>query len=280
MRSGGDCVGSDVSCAIAAKEESMILWIEQQPSGLIFLIVFSLTYLTAAVVFLIVTLVSRASIGEDLRSVTPGILSPMGAILGILIAFLAARVWANVDRAEEYVTQEISALRQAGLIVKALPPAVQDRFRAGIKGHLEFVVDNEWPAMAEDRATLRSHPTSLEDAMKALLSFSPTESNQQLAQSRALIAIEDALKYRRYRVWLSRAEIEPIQWIVIFLLSVLIMITIAAIHMDRKWTMAAALFAFSTAIAICLVLLMDYDRPFGHGGFAITPTDYGDAMPD
>ena len=81
-------------------------------------------------------------------------------------------------------------------------------------------------------------------------------------------------------MWLSRAEIEPIQWLVIFLLSVLIMITIAAIHIDKKWAMAAALFAFSTAIAICLVLLMDYDRPFGHGGFAITPSDYGDAMPD
>jgi hypothetical protein len=44
--------------------------------------------------------------------------------------------------------------------------------------------------------------------------------------------------------------------------------------------MAASLFAFSTAIAICLVLLMDYDRPFGHSGFAIEPTEYLGAMPD
>jgi hypothetical protein len=217
-----------------ANEESMVLWIESQRSEVIFLIVFGLTYLAAALVVLIATLASRTSIGAELQTVTPGILSPLGVILGILIAFLAARVWANVDRAEEYVTQEISALRQAALVAKSLPPDVRDRFRTGIKAHLEFIVFNEWPAMAEEHATLRSSPVPLEAAMNTLLSFSPSETNQQLGQSRAVIAIEDAFKYLRYRVWLSQAEIEPIQWIVIVLLSALIMITIATIHLKRS----------------------------------------------
>jgi Protein of unknown function (DUF4239) len=281
MRSAGDpSVGSDVCRAIAAKEESMIHWIKWQPTEVIFLIVFGATYLVAALVVVIAVLASRTSIGPELQTVTPGILSPLGAILGILIAFLAARVWANVDRAEEYVTQEISALRQAALVVNSLPPNVRDQFRAGIKSHLEFIIFKEWPAMEEEHATLRSSPAPLEAAMNALLSFSPAVSNQQLAQSRAVIAIEDALRYRRYRVWLSQAEIEPIQWIVIVLLAALIMITIATIHIDKKWAMAASLFAFSTAIAMCLVLLLDYDRPFGHGGFSIEPTEYLGAIAD
>ena len=44
--------------------------------------------------------------------------------------------------------------------------------------------------------------------------------------------------------------------------------------------MAVGLFTFSTAIAICLVLLMEYDRPFVPGGFVLSPTDYRDAIPD
>jgi hypothetical protein len=281
MRSGGGTASSARLLAPPrAKEESMIFWIESQPSGVIFLIVFGLTYLATAVVFLIARLVSRTSIAPELQTVTPSILAPLGAILGILIAFLAARVWANMDRAEEYVTQEISALRQATLIVKSLPPDVQDRFQAAVKAHLKFIVSKEWPAMADERASLRSNPPPLEAAMSALLSFSPSETNEKLGQSHALRAIEDALKYRRYRVWLSQAEIEPMQWIVILLLSAVIMITIAAIHIEKKWAMAASLFAFSTAVAICLVLLMDYDRPFGHGGFAIAPTQYVEAAPN
>ena len=258
----------------------MIFWLESQSTEIIALVVFGFIYLAAAVIFLVAAQGSRASVKEELRTVTPGVLSPLGVILGIMIAFLAARVWTNVDRAEEYVTQEISALRQAALIVKSLPPDVRDRFQAGIKEHLKFVVVDEWPAMSEERAALGSNPAPLEDAMNALLSFSPSRTNEQLAQSRALISAEEALKYRRYRVWLSQEKIEPIQWIVICLVAALIMVTIAAIHVEKKWAMAISLFAFSSAIAICLVLLLDYDHPFGHGDFSIMPTQYIDAMPN
>jgi hypothetical protein len=259
---------------------SMIFWLESQSTEIIALVVFGLIYLATAITFLVVVQASRASVKEELRTVTPGVLSPLGAILGIMIAFLAARVWANVDRAEEYVTQEISALRQAALLVKSLPPDVRDRFQTGIKEHLKFIVFHEWPAMSEERATLGSSPAPLEGAMTTLLSFSPSQSNEQLGQSRALISAEEALKYRRYRIWLSQAKIESIQWIVICLVTALIMVTIAAIHVEKKWAMATSLFAFSSAIAICLVLLLDYDHPFGRGDFSVTPSQYIDAMPN
>ena len=254
----------------------MIFWLESQSTEMIALVVFGFIYLAAAITFLVVVRASRASVKEELRTVTPGVLSPLGAILGIMIAFLAARVWANVDRAEEYVTQEISALRQAALIVKSLPPDVRDRFQAGIKEHLKFIVFDEWPAMSEERATLGSKPAPLEDAMSGLLSFSPSQSNRA-AWTKSRADLEEALKYRRYRVWLSQAKIEPIQWIVICLVAALIMVTIAAIHVEKKW--ATSLFAFSSAIAICLVLLLDYDHPFGRGDFSIPPTQYIEAMP-
>jgi hypothetical protein len=257
----------------------MIFWLESQSTKMISLIVFGLIYLAAASPFFPWSTLSRVLVREELRTVTPGVLSPLGAVLGILIAFLAARVWANVDRAEEYVTQEISALRQAALLVKSLPPDVRDRFQAGIKEHLKFIVFDEWPAMSEERATLGSKPAPLEDAMNGLLSFSPSRSNEQLGRTRAPISAEEALKYRRYRVWLSQAKIEPIQWIVICLVAALIMVIIAAIHVENRWAMVTSLFAFSSAIAICLVLLLDYDHPFGRGDFAIMPTQYIDAMP-
>jgi hypothetical protein len=44
--------------------------------------------------------------------------------------------------------------------------------------------------------------------------------------------------------------------------------------------MAVTMFVFSTAVAMCLVLLMVYDRPFGSGGFTLPPTAYREAMPD
>jgi hypothetical protein len=258
----------------------MTSWIESQSTLVIAAIVFGLVYLAAAAVFLVAAWASRLSIGKQVGSLTPALLSPLGTILGILIVFLAARVWANLDRAQEYVSHEVSALREAALIVKSLPPSVEEEVYADLKRHVDFLVSEEWPAMGDRRISLKLRATQLEDAMRALLAFSPEQENQKLAQSRALSAIENAFENRRYRIAVSRLEIDPIQWVVVLLLSATVMITIASVHIYQRWAMAVGLFAFSTAVAICLVLLMEYDRPFVPGGFVLSPADYRDALPD
>jgi CHASE2 domain-containing sensor protein len=86
------------------------------------------------------------------------------------------------------------------------------------------------------------------------------------------VVIEQAQAARRNRVRLSQAEIAPIQWTVIIALATLILVTLAIVHIEKRLAMAIALSIFSTAIAICLVLLMVYDRPLGAGGFTVPPT--------
>ena len=178
------------------------------------------------------------------------------------------------------MSHEVSSLREASLVAQSLPTGVKEQVRADLKGHVEFVVSKEWPAMGEGQADLKLRATDLEAAMHALLPFSPSDESQKLAQSRALAAVENVFKNRRYRIAISRTEIDPLQWIVVLLLSVTVLITIASIHIHQRGTMAVGLLAFSTAVAICLVLLMEYDRPFVPGGFVISPADYRDAILD
>jgi hypothetical protein len=255
-------------------------WIESLPTPVTAAVVFGFVYLAAAAVFLLAAWASRLPVGKHVGSLTPATLSPLGTILGILIVFLAARVWANVDRAHEYVSHEVSSLREAALIVNSLPPGVDEQVRAALKAHVQFILSEEWPAMADHRADLKLRALHLEAAMKDLLAFTPKGANQELAQTRALAAIENAFEYRRYRIAISRTEIDPIQWIVVLLLSATVLITLAAVHIHQRWAMAVGLFAFSTAVAICLMLLMEYDRPFVPGGFVISPADYREAIPD
>jgi hypothetical protein len=234
--------------------------------------------LTAAV-FCLAAILSRRAIAKDLKGVAP-VLTPLCIILGLLIGFLAARVWANLDRANQYVGQEAGALRETILLTDALPPDVRTGVRQAVKKHLDFIESTEWPAMASGRANLQSIAVGLAEAMTALLSFTPVQSNQQLAQQRALVAIEQALEARRNRVLLSQADIATIQWTVIIGLAVLILITMAMVLIEERLAMAITMFIYSTGIAACLVLLMVYDRPFGIGGFVIQPTVLRDIMPN
>jgi hypothetical protein len=247
-------------------------WIEAQSTFAIGGFVFGFCYLLAGVIFCLTLMLSRRAVAQSLKEIAPTTLTPLGVILGLLIGFLAARVWANLDRANQYVGQEAGALRETILLTDALPPDVQTGVRQAVKKHLDFIESEEWPAMASGRANLQSIAVGLAEAMTALLSFRPVQSNQQLAQQRALVAIEQALEARRNRVLLSQAEIAPIQWTVILSLATLILITIALVHIDRPLAMGVTLFIFSTAIAICLILLFAYDRPFGAGGFIVPPT--------
>src|SRR5262249_51095178 len=61
---------------------------------------------------------------KELKAIVPVTLTPLGVLLGLLLAFLASRVWTNFDRAREYVGQEVGALRETVLLADALPQEV------------------------------------------------------------------------------------------------------------------------------------------------------------
>jgi hypothetical protein len=249
-----------------------MVWIESQSILVIAIAVFTLCYALAAVIFLLVIALSRRRIGVELKATTPVMLTPLGIISGLVIAFLASHVWANLDRATAFVAQEASAVRETVLLVDKLPAPVRGETRDALKAYLQFIETNDWPAMAEDRANLRRLPAGLPDAMNALLAFTPAGAGQQLAQERAVIAVQQALEARRNRILLSQATISPIQWTVIFVLDALLLLIIGVVHIDRPVAAGFNMAALSTAIAACLMLLMVNDRPFASGGVTLQPT--------
>jgi len=250
----------------------MLLWVESQDTPVIILLVFVFCYLLAAFMFAIGALISRLAIGHHVNATTPAMLTPLGVITGLVIAFLAARVWANVDHAHVYVAQEASEIRQAVLLTDALPADVRAGIRSDIDRYLQFVETEDWPSMLQGHASLRNLPEGLPEALKTLLAFIPQQPGQQVAQDHAARAIENALQARRDRIVLSQAVIAPAQWAVIFVLDALLLLTIAMLHVGRHVTTAVNLFILSTAVAACVVLLMINDRPFGVGGITVLPT--------
>lgn len=252
----------------------MVVWIESQPAGLIAALVFGSSYLVALAILGVCCVISQWRAAAHLRATTPVMLTPLSVIAGLLIAFLAARVWGNLDRAASSVGEEASSIRQAILFSEALPPETRARVRDNIGQYLRFLETDDWPAMAAGRATLRRSPPGLTEAMLTVLAFTPASAGEQLAQQRAARDLESALVARRHRILVSQAVLSSIQWGVVILLAVLILVTIGMVHIHQPATAAVNLFIFSTAVAACLVLLLAYDRPFAAGGFTLSPAAF------
>lgn len=252
----------------------MVMWIQSEPPAVIAAIVFGLSYLVALTILGGCCVVSQWRAAAHLRATTPVMLTPLSVIAGLLIAFLAARVWGNLDRAASSIGEEASSIRQAVLFTEACPPETRARVRDDIGKYLRFIETDDWPAMAAGRATLRRSPPGLTEAMLTVLAFTPASPGEQLAQQRATQELETALIARRHRILVSQAVLSSIQWGVIILLAVLILLTIGMVHIHQPATAAVNLFVFSTAVAACLVLLLAYDRPFAAGGFTLSPTAF------
>jgi hypothetical protein len=252
----------------------MLDWIEAQSTPIIALLIAALCFLLAAVAYYCAALLSRRPIGEELKAVSPVTLTPLAVLLGLLIAFIAGRIWENVANANDHVGQEIRALSEVVLLSAGLPQDIRTSLRAAVRQHITLVEQKDWPAMADLQNDVFAESASLKAALSALLSFRAVDQLQEFARQRGIQALERAIEARADRIRLSRAQISPVQWAVIVLLAVLILITIAVVHIGKPAASVLTLFIFSTAMAACLVLLLAYDRPFAAGGISMTPAAY------
>jgi len=173
------------------------------------LLVLSLCYLLTALVFVAARILPRYAVATYLKATTPTMLTPLSAILALLMAFLAARIWENLDQANTYAAQEASAVNETILLSSTLPGELPSTMRNSIRKYIHFVAEQDEPAMKENRAELRLLPPGLKDGLDALLSFNPATSGQRIAQERSEAAIERVLEARRNRIVLSEATVEP-----------------------------------------------------------------------
>jgi hypothetical protein len=246
-------------------------WIEAQRPEVIALVIFACSYLVVTLLLLASACLATRPIAADLKATTPSMLTPLSLIIGLLIAFLATRVWNNLDRASGYIAQEASSVRATLVLADELPPPIRASLRQSIRAYIDFIESNDWPAMAAGQGALRETPRGLAEAIHTVVSFDPPTRSQELAQQLLIRAIERTLEARRYRILLSQGSISPFQWLVIAILEVLMLSTIAMVHLERPRTAAINMLSLSTGIAACLALLMVYDRPFSAGGVTLAP---------
>ena len=255
--------------------QAIIYWIEAQSTAGIAVIILLLTYTFAAIVFGVATLLSRRSVAEELKSISPVTLTPLAVILGLLLAFLAARVWENVGHAQEYVGREVSAISEAALLANAFPADIGAKLRADLKQHVEFIETVDWPAMGRFEGSLRTEPVGLtKRRCRRSCRIMPAQPQQQLAQQRALEAIAKAYDARVNRIRISHAEIarDPVGRRS-SILAALIIVTTGLIHIGRPRAKATTLVIFATATAVCLTLLMAFDPAVRARGHHVEPRD-------
>src|SRR5690242_9141351 len=80
-------------------------WLHNLPVPWMALVIFGFTYLVAATVYAVVAALS-GRLAKSYKSVSVGMLPSLGIIFGLFVAFTAAQVWADNDRASAAISRE------------------------------------------------------------------------------------------------------------------------------------------------------------------------------
>ena len=227
-------------------------------------------FLVAVAIYWVVATLAVGERAQTFSGVSSGMLPPMGLLFGLLVGFVAAQVWTNVDRAQVAVDREASALRTTVLLASTFSGEPDGRMRALVGRYIEDAVDREWPAMAEGRAMLRVPPASLSQGLQLALHLDPQTEGQKVAQREMVTSLENALDARRQRIILSESAVNWVKWVGVILVGLLTLLTIAFVHIANRRTTAIAMGLFATAMATSLVLIAAQERPFT-GRLAVKP---------
>jgi hypothetical protein len=233
------------------------------------LVIFLATYLIACSVDLVVTRLAVNERAKGFKAVSPGMLPPLGILFALLVGFIAVEVWGNFDKAKAAVTTEASALRAVVLLAGDFPDEQRMSIYALVDRHIDESVNKEWPEMAQQRMTLAALPTALIEALHDTLALKPADDSQRAAQSEMVKELHTALDARRQRIVISESALGTVKWVGILLQGFCTLVAIAVVHSDNRLARALTLILFATGIALSVLLIAAYSRPFTTVGPAL-----------
>ena len=240
-------------------------WLLNLPVLSMAVVVFAVINLLAAGVYWVVT---RLAVNDQSAGLQGGLARNVAAIGHPFRAagWLHRRrgLGNNFDKAKGAVASEASALRAVVILAGNFPEEQKTRIYALVDRHINEAINKEWPAMARHRASLSDHAGKRSDRGIAheVLTLKPADDGQRAAQPEMIKAIEAALDARRQRIVVSQSSVGRVKWAGILLQGLCTLIAIAMVHSDNRLACAIAMTLFATGIALSLLLIGAYSRPF------------------
>jgi hypothetical protein len=254
-------------------------WLHSLPLMWMALVVFGLTYLVSGAIFMAVSALAVGERARSFKAISPGLLPPLGIIFGLFVAFTAAQVWGDNERANAAVDREASALRAVVLLAASFPGEAETRLRALIRSNIDEAAESEWPMMSQGTATLTPVPRYLAEALQVTLAINTNTAGQEMARREIVTALENAFDARRQRIIVSHSEVNLAKWASLLLQGFIALVAIALVHSDNKLASSIALGLFATGIAASIFLIAAHDRPFT-GQVAVGPEPLLQVMPE
>lgn len=230
-------------------------------------LVLTLAMASACAVVLAITVLKHRRISEDDDPTeTPDVIEYMTMMIGVVYAIVLglaiAGGWEARSAAQENVRAEAQALHEVDERAAAYPAPVRDRIRDDIDTYVRYVVEEEWPVMA-DSGELSDRATDLlSQVRKDVAGYEPKTDHEDRAYQPMVDQVAVADDARGARGESAGGAMPGVVWfgLVVGALVTIGMIFTLQIRNSPPELLLAGL--FSALIAFLLFLVWDFDSPF------------------
>ncbi|MEU8617401.1 hypothetical protein [Streptomyces sp. NPDC048623] len=235
-----------------------------------------------AVVLAIVVMNNRRIAEDDDPSETPDVIEYMTMMIGVVYAIVLglaiAGVWEARSAAQETVRQEAQAMHEISERVEVYPLATRERIRADVDAYVRYVVDDEFPYMAEHGELSDTGTELLGKVRRSVTDYQPANDFEGQAYQPLVDQVAVADDARNARGENAGATMPGVVWFGLItgaLVTVGLIFTLQIRRTGRELLLAGL---FSALIAFLLFLIWDFDAPFSRG-LAATAAPFTDLFP-
>lgn len=242
---------------------------------LVLLIVGGSALLSVAVTYFVRTRMSEQEHVAN-NEVAGFILAAVGAVYGVLLAFMVLVVWQAYEEAQQTVEQEANTLVDIYRLGQALPEPYQSQIRDYTVEYAHEVIEDEW-----SRLESGSHSSQVDATVEKLWSVHlaihsgqvpPDSHDDQLFRS-----LGDLGNERRIRLLDSRLDLPGLMYLLLIsggIVTIGFTLFLRAPNPVPHLLMAGL---FAGLIAFVLLLIIELDNPFA-GEVKINPVAFQQAL--
>ncbi|MBS0272103.1 MAG: DUF4239 domain-containing protein [Proteobacteria bacterium] len=191
---------------------------------------------------------------------------------GILMGFIIVTLWETFIHAKHLTIFEANHLALMTLDSAALPNAIQSKLLNGIGQYIQYLIQDEWPAMRWGHSSAQAEK-EIVNLFHILQSYIPQNETETSFFREVLTHLNGVLENRRLRLEkLHSSLIEPLRFI-LFFGSLLILFFISLFKTKSKSTQLLFISTIGCIFGFNIGLVLLLDCPFA-GDIAIDSNVY------